>query len=128
METSVMQKETILLIEDDNILQEIIEDFLTESGYQVIKASDGLKGIELINNEKFDLIIVDVVLPFVSGLGVIKMARTKCLNVPIICITGYGYSPERMAEEEHADATFRKPFDFRELSKTIQKLLQNKNG
>jgi DNA-binding response OmpR family regulator len=119
-----MPDKTILVIEDDEILQEILEDFLEESGYRVLKASDGLAGIEMIGKEAYDLIIVDVVLPYVSGIGVIKMAKSKRPDIPIICITGYGYSPEKLAEEEHADKIFRKPFEFKDLSEAIASLLK----
>jgi DNA-binding response OmpR family regulator len=118
-----MPARTILLIEDDEVLQEILEDFLRESGYHVLKAGDGLEGIDMIRKEAFDLILVDVVLPYVSGIGVIKMAKAKRADVPIICITGYGYSPEKLAEEEHADYILRKPFRFKNLAEAIENLL-----
>ena len=119
-----MSKKTILLIEDDDVLRKIIEEFLGESGYLVLKASDGLEGIEMINKEAFDLIITDVVLPHVSGIGVIKMAKTRRPEIPIICITGYGYFPEKLAEEEHADKVLHKPFEFKELTEAIKSLLE----
>jgi DNA-binding response OmpR family regulator len=118
-----MPPKTILLIEDDEVLQEILEDFLKESGYLVLKARDGLEGIEMIRNETFDLILVDIVLPYVSGIGIIKIARAERANVPIVCITGYGYSPEKLAEEEHADYVLRKPFGFKNLAQAIEDLL-----
>lgn len=119
-----MPKKTILIIEDDDVFREILEDFLEESGYHVLKARDGLEGIEKIGQEDFDLIIVDVVLPYVSGIGIIKLAKNKRPKIPIICITGYGYSPEKLAEEEQADKVFRKPFEFKELADTIKNLLK----
>ena len=118
-----MPKKTILLIEDDKVLQEILEDFLVESGYLVLKASDGLKGIEMIDKEAFDLIITDVVLPYVSGIGVIKMAKAKRPEVPI-CVTGYGSSSEKLAEEEKADMVFSKPFEFKHMAEAIKNLLK----
>ena len=121
-----MHRKTILFIEDDNLIRKIIEEFLNESGYLVLKAKDGLEGIEMINKEVFDLIITDVVLPHVSGIGVIKMAKTRHPEVPIICITGYGYFPEKLAEEEHADKILHKPFEFKELAEAIKALLENK--
>ena len=123
-----MSKKTILLIEDDDVLRKIIEEFLEESEYVVLEAKDGLEGIEMINKEAFDLIITDVVLPYVSGIGVIKMAKTRCPEIPIICITGYGYSPEKLAEEEQADRIFRKPFEFKELAEAIKTLLEQRQA
>ena len=121
-----MSKKTILLIEDDDILRKTIEEFLEESEYVVLEAKDGLEGIEIINKEAFDLIIVDVVLPHVSGIGVIKIAKTRCPEIPIICITGYGYFPEKLAEEEHADKVFHKPFEFKKLAEAIKTLLEQR--
>ena len=121
-----MPKKTILLIEDDDVLRKIIDEFLEESGYLVLKAKDGLEGIEMISKNAFDLIITDVVLPYVSGIGVIKMAKARCPEIPIICITGYGYFPEKLAEEEHADRIFRKPFEFKEFANAIKTLLEQR--
>ena len=123
-----MSKKTILLIEDDDVLRKTIEEFLEESEYVVLEAKDGLEGIEMVNKEAFDLIITDVVLPYVSGIGVIKMAKTRCPEIPIICITGYGYSPEKLAEEEQADRIFRKPFEFKELAEAIKILLEQRQA
>lgn len=119
-----MPEKTILLIEDDDVLRKIMEEFLEESGYLVLKASDGLEGIEMIDKETFDMIITDIVLPNVSGIGVIKMAKARHPKVPIICITGYGYFPEKLAEEEHADKVFHKPFEFKELAEAVKTLLK----
>lgn len=119
-----MSKKTILLIEDDDVLRKTIKEFLEESEYLVLKASDGLEGIEMISKEAFDLIITDVVLPNVSGIGVMKIAKTRCPDIPIICMTGYGYFPEKLAEEEHADKVLHKPFEFKKLAETIKSLLR----
>lgn len=118
-----MSKKTILLIEDDDFLRKIIEEFLEESEYVVLEAKDGLEGIEMVNKEVFDLIIVDVVLPHVSGIGVIKIAKTRYPEIPIICVTGYGRFPEKLAEEENADKILHKPFEFKELAEAIKTLL-----
>jgi DNA-binding response OmpR family regulator len=121
-----MSKKTILLIEDDDLLRKTMKQFVEESGYVVLEAKDGLEGIEMINKETFDLIITDVVLPHVSGIGVIKMAKTRRPEIPIICITGYGYFPEKLAEEEHADKVLHKPFAFKELTEAIKSLLEQR--
>ncbi|MBW2568338.1 MAG: response regulator [Deltaproteobacteria bacterium] len=123
-----MLEKTILLIEDDDVLRKIIKEFLEESEYVVLKAKDGLEGIEMINKEAFDLIIVDVVLPHVSGIGVIEIAKTRYPEIPIICITGYGYFPEKLAEEKHADIVLNKPFELKKLVEVIETLLEQKAG
>ena len=118
-----MPKKTILLIEDDDLLRKIMKQFVEESGYVVLEAKDGLEGIEMINEETFDLIITDVVLPHVSGIGVITMAKTRYPEIPVICVTGYGDFPEKLAKEERADKVLHKPFEFKELAEAIKILL-----
>lgn len=113
----------ILVIEDDNGIRELLQSFLEESGFEVLLAADGLQGMELIEQGEFDLIIADVMLPYVSGIGLTRIAKGLNPRRPIICITGYGNSPERIAEQEHADHVLAKPFDLKELSKIINNLL-----
>lgn len=116
-----MQK--ILVIEDDNGVRELLQSFLEESGFEVLLAADGLQGMELIEQGDFDLIIADVMLPYVSGIGLTKIAKSRSPEKPIICVTGYGHFPERIAEQEHADYVLGKPFDLNELSEIIRSLL-----
>ncbi len=113
----------ILVIEDDEGLRELLSSFLQETGYTVVQAADGLEGMECIEREPFDLIIVDIMLPYVSGIGLVKIVKDRNPDLPIICITGYGDSPEKLAEEEHADCVLAKPFDLRELATAMNRLL-----
>ncbi|MBC7357427.1 Response regulator receiver domain-containing protein [Desulfacinum infernum DSM 9756] len=113
----------ILIIEDDEGLRDLLENFLEETGYQVVKAADGLEGMDAIEREQFDLIVVDVMLPYVSGIGLLKIVKKRNPQLPIICITGYGNSPEELAEREHADRVLPKPFDLTDLLAAVQELL-----
>ncbi|MDY6910134.1 MAG: response regulator [Thermodesulfobacteriota bacterium] len=113
----------ILIIEDDDGLRDLLHSYLEESGFAVVEAADGLEGLEKISGELFDLMIVDVMLPYVSGIGLVKIAKGRHPETPVICITGYGNSPEKLAEEEHADRVLSKPFDLKELAQAISELL-----
>lgn len=113
----------ILVIEDDDGLRELLSAFLQEVGHQVVQASDGLEGMECMDREPFDLIIVDVMLPYVSGIGLVKLSKERSPEVPVVCITGYGNSSEKMAQEEHADRVLSKPFDLKDLATAVETLL-----
>ncbi|SMC26250.1 Response regulator receiver domain-containing protein [Desulfacinum hydrothermale DSM 13146] len=113
----------ILVIEDDEGLRDLLQNFLEETGYQVVQAADGLEGMEAIEKESFDLIVVDVMLPYVSGIGLLKIVKKRNPDLPIICITGYGNSPEELAQREHADRVLSKPFDLKNLLGAVQELL-----
>uniref|UniRef100_A0A832A4U7 Response regulator n=1 Tax=Desulfacinum infernum TaxID=35837 RepID=A0A832A4U7_9BACT len=113
----------ILVIEDDDGLRELLSTFLEEVGHSVVQAGDGLEGMECLEREPFDLIIVDVMLPYVSGIGLVKLSKESNPDVPVICITGYGNSPEKLAQEEHADRVLSKPFDLKDLASAVRTLL-----
>ncbi|MFP3982641.1 MAG: response regulator [Desulfurivibrionaceae bacterium] len=122
-----MPGSTILVIDDDSTIRKIMEEYLEQVGFRVLSAADGLEGLDMIRQENYDLVVLDVHLPYVSGIGLIKIAREKTPGIPVICITGYGYHPEQIAEEEKADIVLAKPVPLDELAENIKKLLNNTN-
>ncbi|MBI2450372.1 MAG: response regulator [Candidatus Nealsonbacteria bacterium] len=82
-----MQK--ILFIEDESALQKTFGDILTESGYNMVSATDGEQGIRLAKSEKPDLILLDLILPKIHGFDVLKQLKTdkETKNIPIIVLT-----------------------------------------
>lgn len=77
---------TILVVEDEDILREVVFDYLTASGYKVLEAADGEQALELFNANSVDLVILDIVLPKIDGWSVCRRIR-KQSNVPIIILT-----------------------------------------
>jgi len=114
---------TILIIDDDEHIRHILRDFLQSQGYKIIMAQDGLQGMSIMENEELDLAIIDIKLPFISGIGLVDIAAQRKPDLPIICITGYGDTPKRIAEEKSCHV-FNKPFELKELLKIIKKLIQ----
>src|SRR5690348_11494454 len=80
-----MQK-TILIVEDEDILREIIKDYLLNEGFQVLEAADGKQALTLFQDHNVDLIILDIMLPELDGWSVCRRIR-KTSNVPIIMLT-----------------------------------------
>lgn len=72
--------------------------------------------------EELDLLILDIKLPYISGIGLVQIAKKHRPELPIICITGYGSSPEKIAEQEQADLILSKPFDLQRLLQAIKEL------
>ena len=121
-----MKKNARILLIDDN--QEILAglvNFLSSKGYEVVTASDGLEGLKLIEADRkgFDLVITDVVMPYVSGVGIVAVIKQRSPGIPVIAITGMGKHPERLAREANADVVLTKPFDLKDLRKRIEDLL-----
>ena len=104
-----MNKKTILVIEDDPAVLAMLVKNLSRVGYEIIEATDGLEGLKMVGAGHYDLVITDIVMPFVSGVGVVSALKQKRPGVPVIAITGYGKEPETAAMEKNADLVLAKP-------------------
>ncbi len=115
-----------LLIIDDNeeVLISLYNYFIAKN-YDVTSASNGLDALKLIESgqEVFDLIITDLIMPTVSGVGIISIVKKKTPDVPIIAITGWGEHPEALAKEARADVVLEKPVELSDLEQTVRELL-----
>ncbi|MFP4257355.1 MAG: response regulator [Desulfovermiculus sp.] len=118
-----MNETSILIVEDDQTVREVLTDYLSQLGYQVLTAADGLEGMEKIKSQHYNILLLDIRIPYVSGLGLLKIARELYPDIPVICMTGYGASPERIAAEEQVEYILSKPFDLKELALAITKLV-----
>jgi DNA-binding response OmpR family regulator len=115
----------LLIIDDNKEILAALHDFFSKKHYNVVSASDGLDGLKLLETEKqgFDLVITDLVMPNISGVGLISIIKKKIPDMPVIAITGWGEHPEALAKEAQADRVLEKPFDLSELDTLIRELL-----
>ena len=118
----------LLIIDDDKHVLATLYDFLNDKKYNVTSASDGLEGLKLIESDQqgFDLVITDFVMPQISGMGLISIIKRKFPDTPVIAITGWGEYPGAFATESQADKVLSKPFELSELDKAINKLISSK--
>jgi two-component system alkaline phosphatase synthesis response regulator PhoP len=121
-------KNRILLVEDELSLQQMIAFNLEQEGYEVVSLSDGRKAIEMLPNiNRFNLIILDVMMPFVSGLDVCVEIRNKS-QVPILFLSSKGSSADRITGLKlGANDYLPKPFDLEELILRVS-ILSGKNN
>jgi CheY-like chemotaxis protein len=117
------QERTILLIEDDPDVLSMIVRHLEYLNYGVMTAMDGMEGLRKLEEGGFDLVITDIVIPYVSGIGVVTALKEKYPEVPVIAITGYGKEPEAAAMEKEADLVLAKPVKMSLLKEYIEELL-----
>lgn len=116
--------QTILLIEDDNRLAEMVSDYLQSNGYDVKIAPNGADGIQLEDEEKFDVIILDLMLPDMDGLDICRVIKARS-DVPIIMLTAKGDPMDRVVGLElGADDYMGKPFEPRELLARIKAVMR----
>ena len=118
----------LLLIDDDEPVLANLCYFLRDKKYDVTTASDGLEGLKLFENDQqgFDLVITDIVMPKISGIGLISILKKKYPDTPVIVITGWGEYPEAFAAESQADKVLSKPFGLTELDDAINELISSK--
>jgi DNA-binding response OmpR family regulator len=110
----------ILVIEDHTPMRINLVELLQMNGYKVIPAADGQKGIELVNAEKPDLILCDVIIPQINGYEVYSMVRQNeaTAHIPFVFMTGGSFFDHGLARKEHQYLT--KPFGHQELLDTIR--------
>ena len=126
MQVDDNKKNVVLVIEDDQDVLSMLVKHLAYMGYEVITARDGMEGLKKLNSERFDLVITDIVMPYVSGLGLVTTLKERKPNIPVIAITGYGKEPETAALEKKADLVLAKPIRMSDLEKEIHALLKEK--
>lgn len=111
----------ILIVEDEPAMQLGLKDNLQFEGYNVTIASDGQTGLDKILTNQFDLVLLDVMLPNMSGFDVCKNARSKGIDTPIILLTARGEEIDKVVGLElGADDYMTKPFSVRELLARIK--------
>ncbi len=116
-------KRVVLVVEDDDEVRSMLNDYLTFLGYETVTAADGLEGLNRIKERSYDLVITDIAMPYVSGIGIISILKKEHPEIPVIAITGYGYHAEELAQEKNADYIMGKPFDVQKLKEAVEKLI-----
>jgi len=117
--------ERILLLEDEKSLSDVISLNLEMEGFEVIVADKGKEALALSKSQHFDLIILDIMLPDISGMTVCEQIRLDNIKVPMIILSAKDTSSDRIEGlKKGADDYLTKPFIFEELLLRIQKLIK----
>ena len=115
---------SILVVEDDANIQELIVEFLRSENYNVDYASDGLEGIQLFKKNNYDLIILDIMMPNLDGYSVCKMIR-QTSKVPVIFLTALNQENDEVKGFDlECDDYITKPFSFNLLIKRVEAVLR----
>lgn len=115
---------TILVVDDEPPIVTLLDYELTRRGYRVVAARDGASALELVRREHPDLIILDLMLPAVSGLDVLREVKAQ-EEIPVIMLTARKDEVDRVVGLElGADDYVTKPFSLRELMARVQALLR----
>lgn len=118
-------KPSVLLVEDEENLHESLKLNLELEGYQVTSAFDGAQAMKAVQNEYFDLIIMDVMIPEMDGFSVTQNIRLTNTEVPILILSAKDSGTDRVTGlKKGADDYLTKPFNLEELLLRVQKLIK----
>jgi len=115
----------ILIVDDEPSMREGLADNLIFEGYQIEMASNGIEALDKLKTQAFDLVVLDVMMPEMSGFDVCKQVRLDGNQVPIILLTAKGTEIDKvLGLELGADDYITKPFSLRELIARIKAILR----
>jgi DNA-binding response OmpR family regulator len=114
----------ILLVDDEQAVQTLLTYPLRKEGYEVVEAKDGQEALDRFGEERFDLVVLDIMLPKLDGIEVCRRLRTRS-QVPIIMLTAKGDEVDKVAGlEMGADDYITKPFSVREFRSRVKAALR----
>ena len=118
-------KHKILLVEDDMNLAFVVKDTLVNKDYEVSHLPDGQSALRAINKDKYDLVLLDVMLPGMDGFSITKLLRQQRNQTPILFLTAKSLAEDRIKGfEAGADDYLTKPFSIEELTLRIKAILK----
>lgn len=117
--------DTILIVEDEKRVADLLTAGLEESGYRTLVAYDGAMGLRLFQSNEIDMVISDIVLPKLDGFEMCREIRKLNSDIPILMLTALGTTDDKLdGFDSGADDYMVKPFDFRELKARIRVLMK----
>ncbi|MEI8096389.1 MAG: response regulator transcription factor [Spirochaetales bacterium] len=119
----------ILVVEDEEKIAQFVKRGLNEAGYEVECLTDGREALAAARQKDYDVVVLDVVLPGLDGLGVCRALRKHRRSMPVLMLSALGTVPDKIAGlDAGADDYLSKPFDFEEFLARIRALLRKKDS
>jgi DNA-binding NtrC family response regulator len=117
-------KSRILVVDDEDALRTVLSSELANAGYDVSTASDGDEAITVVQNKKFDLVLLDIKMPKTDGFEVLKFIKKNLSQIKVIMLTGFADLKNAIESKKHGAEDFvSKPYDLVDLLTTIERVL-----
>lgn len=115
----------IAVIDDDETIRDVLNSYLTEKGYEVLSSDKGDRGLDLLLSEKFDAALVDLVMPGISGMDILKELASRKIRLPVIIITAHGTIQNAVESMKLGAFDYvTKPFNLDEIGIVIERALE----
>ncbi|MDD1608362.1 MAG: sigma-54 dependent transcriptional regulator, partial [Methylococcaceae bacterium] len=119
-----MPKQTILVVDDEAKMRRLLEIMLTQMNYAVLQAGDGLEAITVLTKHPVDLIITDLKMPKLDGIGLLKQLREQANNIPVIVVTAYGTVETAVDAMKYGASDYIvRPFELDAVEAAVQQAL-----
>ncbi|HCY83618.1 MAG TPA: response regulator [Desulfobacteraceae bacterium] len=115
----------LLIVDDNEDILSTFYEFFNSLGYEVKTAVDGFAALKVLRDKPdyFDCLITDLVMPNISGVGLIAIVKKEYPDLKIIAMTGYGDQPGALASEAEADLVLFKPIDLFKIEAKVSELI-----
>jgi DNA-binding NtrC family response regulator len=128
VEQLIMQK-TILVVDDEDGVRESVREVLTDEGYRVVDTADGTRVLEMIKQEKPELVLLDIWMPQVDGIGLLKEIKTEEPEINVVMVSGHGNIHTAVTATKFGAFDFiEKPVSLDGLLLTVQRALGEMPG
>jgi DNA-binding response OmpR family regulator len=121
------KKITILIVDDESTIREVLHRYLEKDGFRVLEAEDGVRCLQVMGSERPDLLLLDLMLPGIDGFSVLSQIRQdpNLRKIPVIMLTAKGETHDRIRGLDHgADDYIPKPFSPREVISRVNAVLR----
>ncbi len=119
----------ILVADDDASIRTALSNVLEDEGYEVIAVGSGREALKAASDMKLDLMLLDIKMPDVHGIDVLKKVRAKDKNMPIIMLTAFsGMEKDVEIQMGNVSAFISKPFDIEEVLSTVKKIFEGQKA
>lgn len=123
-----MGKHRILVVDDELLIRDLLYDFFTSQGWDIMVAEGGQKAIDYLKNQQFDIVLTDLKMPDIDGMELTGRIRNLYGDLPVIIMTGYPSLDSAVeALRFKVDDYIIKPFNVNQLFKTVKKVVELKS-
>lgn len=120
-----MSKQTILVVDDEPKMRRLLEIMLTQMGYGVVQAADGQEALALLAEQAIDLVITDLRMPLLDGIGLLRQLREHGNEVPVIVVTAYGTVESAVDAMKYGASDYIvRPFELDAVTASVQRALR----